>query len=120
MVMVEEIIRTHIDAGYFTRQPEGIVYTVGGHPLLAVTGTIDHEHGLHTRPATALVKESMRLGLTRAYVVAGDRYGRAGSIMSLLMLAARQGTQASLIAEGTDPERLLELYRVLTGNQARA
>lgn len=115
--MVEELIKRCIKDGYFAAQPSGLVYPVAD-AIFGINGTIEHELGLHARPVTIFVHKAQELGIDRAYVVKGDRYGHSGSIMSLLMLAAPKGTPVSLVANhGTEPEQLQQLYRVLVGRQ---
>ncbi|GEM_PF-1575066 len=119
--MIEHILRGHIAAGYFARQlatlPYGTVFPVeGAEALHGVHGSIAHPEGLHTRPTTQFVKRAKELGIDRAYVVAGDKYGHTGSILSLLPLGVRQGEHVTLVADhGEEPNKLVELYRVLTG-----
>src|SRR3989344_3296347 len=119
MVMVEHIIERHIAAGYFARQPHGVVYPLetdqGSHNtdgLHGISVLIGHPDGLHARPATQFIHTARRLGVHPAYVVASDRHGSADSILFLLSLGAARGTHVTLVAHhGTEPDKLFELYR---------
>lgn len=119
--MVEHIIRAHIAAGYFARQvakrSHGEVYLVEGtEDLHGIHGAIAHPEGLHTRPTTQFVKRTKELGIDRAYVIAGERYGHTGSLLSLLPLGVRQGESVTLVAKHSmEPDKLLALYHTLTG-----
>jgi hypothetical protein len=114
--MVEEIIKKHLETGYFIQQREGVVYEIDA-GIRGINGKVEHECGLNLLKTTAFIQESRRLGVDRAFVVAGDRYGNSRSVMSLLMLDTPYGAPVSLVANhDTPPETLLRLYRVLTGN----
>ncbi len=59
--------------------------------------------GLHARACAKLVKAAARYE-SRVELLQGDAYADAKSIMSLMMLAAPQGSQLTLRAVGADAE----------------
>lgn len=118
--MVEEIIQKHIADGGFGNRPISTIYPIGDSGmLLGISGVVQYPDGLHARPATRMVQETTRLGIGSAYVIAGARYARTSSILSLLMLRVPRGTSVSLVApHDTQHDKLFSLYRVLVGDQA--
>jgi len=84
------------------------------------TITIRNRLGLHARPATMFVETAMRFN-------AGIRVRRSDrtndcdgkSIMQLLILAATQGTELELVAEGPDAEEALDALSALAEAQFR-
>jgi phosphotransferase system HPr (HPr) family protein len=69
--------------------------------------TVTNPQGLHARPADMFVRLAMRFESTVAIVRDGDRFD-GKSILSLMTLAAEQGTQLLLQAEGPDAEEALQ------------
>ena len=61
---------------------------------------------LHARPAALLVRTAMRFNAT-VQVFANDRRADAKSLLALLGLGARRGTDLRLSAEGPDAELAL-------------
>ena len=79
-------------------------------PSLIVT--IANRLGLHARAAAQVVR------IASAYesdirIVRGDKEVDGKSIMGLMMLAASQGTEIEIRAEGVDAEDALEALREL-------
>jgi len=63
--------------------------------------TLQHEAGLHARPAALFVKTASRF--TSAITVrAGEKQANAKSIIQVLTLGARQGTTITITADGAD------------------
>lgn len=62
--------------------------------------------GLHARPAARFVQTASRYRST-VVIVHGAREANAKSLLSLLGLALRQGSEISLRAEGVDAEPAL-------------
>jgi phosphocarrier protein len=74
--------------------------------------TIANRLGLHARAAAQVVR------IASAYesdirIVRGDKEVDGKSIMGLMMLAASQGTEIEIRAEGVDAEDALEALREL-------
>ena len=68
---------------------------------------------LHARPAATFVKAAMRFA-SRIEVLAGDRAADAKSLLAVLALGAKGGTELRLRADGDDaPAALDELATVL-------
>ena len=65
--------------------------------------TIINRLGLHARACAKLVKAAARYE-SRVELLQGDESADAKSIMSLMMLAAPQGSQLTLKAEGADAQ----------------
>ncbi len=76
--------------------------------------TVVNPQGLHARPADMFVRLAMQFDATIEIVREGDRFD-GKSILSLMTLAAQQGTQLLLQADGADAaealESLAELFR---------
>jgi phosphocarrier protein HPr len=73
------------------------------------------EVDLHARPAAQLVRTAMRYAASIT-VVAGERHADAKSLLSVLGLGARRGTELRLRAEGQEATRALDaLVACVTG-----
>ena len=79
---------------------------------LTRTVTVVNPQGLHARPAHMVVLTANRFPC-RIEVVRGDLEVDAKSIMSLMMLAAEEGTELLLRAEGPEAAEALEALAVL-------
>ena len=75
------------------------------------TVTVVNPQGLHARPVDQFVKLAVQFKSKIEVVKAGERVD-GKSILSVLTLAAEQGTQLSIEATGHDAEEALE---ALTG-----
>ena len=62
---------------------------------------------LHARPAAQFVRTAMGFGAT-VQVFANDRWADAKSLLAVLALGARRGTELRLSAEGRDAEVALD------------
>ncbi len=76
------------------------------------TFTITNELGLHARPAMLLVQAISRLDATVVIEKEGVE-ADAKSIMGVLTLAAEQGSQIHVHAEGPDAVKVIEEIRKL-------
>ncbi len=72
--------------------------------------TIDGAHGLHARPATALV-DLAKTFTADIRIRSGDKVANAKSLISLLKLGAGDGTSVHVSAEGADAEKALDAIR---------
>ena len=72
--------------------------------------------GLHARAASKLVSMASRFESTIALNKSGQ-IADAKSIMSVLMLAASQGTNLEIQAEGNDARAALEEIKTLINNR---
>lgn len=77
--------------------------------------TIINKLGLHARAAAKLVETASRFE-SRVQVVKGDREVDAKSIMPVMMLAASQGTEVELKADGPDEAAAVEALQALINN----
>jgi phosphotransferase system HPr (HPr) family protein len=80
--------------------------------------TLQHEAGLHARPAAQFVKLASRFSSTIT-VQAGSKQANAKSIVKVLGLGARQGTTITISAEGADEaEAVAALTALASGDFA--
>lgn len=68
--------------------------------------TIINKLGLHARAAAKLVETASKYD-SRVELVRDDRAVDAKSIMPVMMLAASQGTEVELMAEGPDEQQAI-------------
>jgi phosphotransferase system HPr (HPr) family protein len=73
---------------------------------VTTTVTIVNPQGLHARPADLFVKLANRFSAT-IRVTKGGEWVDGKSILSILTLAAEQGTQLQIAAQGEDAEAAL-------------
>ena len=83
--------------------------------MLKATTTIINKAGLHARAAAKLV--DLTGGLESAVQVGHDKMVDGKSILSLMMLAAVQGTELSIEVEGPDEERAMSAILELIENR---
>ncbi|MDO6586813.1 phosphoenolpyruvate--protein phosphotransferase [Salipiger sp. 1_MG-2023] len=74
------------------------------------TATIRGAHGLHARPATALVDIAKRFD-AEIQLRHGERSGNAKSLISLLRLGAEKGAEITVSAEGPQAAEALDALR---------
>jgi phosphocarrier protein len=72
--------------------------------------------GLHARAAAKLVTLASQFE-SEIHLVRGARQVNGKSIMGVMMLAASQGSQIELIAEGSDEEEALRRLEELIGQR---
>ncbi|MFO0821024.1 MAG: HPr family phosphocarrier protein [Pirellulales bacterium] len=77
------------------------------HSRLSRVVTILNPQGIHLRPADLIVKTANRFEAQIEVVKGGDRFD-AKSVLSLLTLAATQGTQLTFQAQGPDAAAALD------------
>lgn len=77
--------------------------------------TIEHEVGLHARPAALFVKTAGRFN-ANVRVRYGGREVNAKSILQVLTLGAEEGAEITVEAEGEDADAALEALRELVEN----
>ncbi len=68
---------------------------------------VKNEHGLHARVALNVLEKATMLD-SRITVCKGCEKANGCSILELLMLGAKQGTELEIIAEGGDEEKSVE------------
>ncbi|NLX56970.1 MAG: HPr family phosphocarrier protein [Planctomycetaceae bacterium] len=76
--------------------------------------TVRNPQGLHARPADMLVRRALQFAARIEILKDGERFN-GKSILSLLTLAAEQGTELVLRADGPDAEEALEALAELFG-----
>ncbi len=83
------------------------------HPTIRVT--IVNRLGLHARPAMAFVDmaSAFRGAVRVRRVDAPDEWVDGKSIMQMMLLAATQGTELEVVAEGADGEKACASLRDL-------
>jgi phosphocarrier protein len=80
------------------------------------TVLVSNAHGLHARPCLAIVNTIGRFQAT-VTVRKGDETADASSILGLMSLAAPQGTELGLLAEGPEAKEALEALVRLFANE---
>jgi len=83
--------------------------------MLKATTTIINKAGLHARAAAKLVE--ITGGLESAIQIGHDKMVDGKSILSLMMLAAVQGTEISIEVDGADEERAMSAVLKLIENR---
>ena len=77
------------------------------------TVTITNRLGLHARPAMMLVEAASKFDSDVKLTKAGGQTVDAKSIMQVMMLAATQGTQITVAADGPDAEEAVAAIEAL-------
>jgi phosphocarrier protein HPr len=78
----------------------------------SITLTIDHEAGLHARPAALFVQTAGQFA-SDITVTHGERSANAKSILTVLTLGAKQGSEVTITAEGDDAQEALDALKEL-------
>jgi phosphotransferase system HPr (HPr) family protein len=81
---------------------------------LSRTVVVTNPQGVHARPADLIVKLASRFASDIAIVKGRERVD-AKSILGILTLAATEGTELSLEADGPDAEQALDALAELVG-----
>ena len=81
-------------------------------PVLEGTLTIINKLGLHARPAALLVQEATMFGAT-IELECNETRVNGKSIMGVMMLAAAQGSDIRIFADGDDAEAAITSIRAL-------
>ena len=85
-----------------------------------ITLTVQHEAGLHARPASLFVQTASRYK-SDIRVAHGDRQANAKSILTVLGLGASRGAQITIWAEGEDAQdALAALEQLIASNFGEA
>jgi phosphotransferase system HPr (HPr) family protein len=79
------------------------------------TVKIEHEVGLHARPASMFVQTASKFS-SDIEVTHGEVQANAKSILSVLTLGAHQGAEITITAEGDDAEEALNTLVELIQN----
>lgn len=74
--------------------------------------TIINKLGLHARAAAKLVETASAFDC-QVMLCKGDREVDAKAIMPVMMLAASQGTEVELIADGSDEQQAIDALEAL-------
>ena len=81
----------------------------------SVKVTITNKLGLHARPAMSFADTASQFSSDINVIKAGNKYD-GKSIMNLMMLAATQGTELEIIANGPDADEALEALQKLVAS----
>ncbi|MGB0767675.1 MAG: HPr family phosphocarrier protein [Phycisphaeraceae bacterium] len=84
-------------------------------PASSVKVTITNKLGLHARPAMAFADAAAQFESDIYVVKSGNRFD-GKSIMNLMMLAATQGTELEIAAEGPDADAALAALQKLVAS----
>jgi phosphotransferase system HPr (HPr) family protein len=77
--------------------------------------TVNNPQGLHARPAELFVRCAMQFG-SKIEVTKGGEMVDAKSMLDVLTLAASQGAQLTIRAQGDDAEAALDALAELVNN----
>ncbi len=80
--------------------------------MLEVTAIINHEVGLHARPASMFVQTAAKYS-SDIEVIHGENKVNAKSILGVLTLGANKGAKITIKAEGEDAEEALKALEQL-------
>lgn len=80
------------------------------------TVTIKNEKGLHTRPASAFVREAARYKAS-VYLISEEVQVNGKSIMGILMLALSPGSIVTIKTDGIDESEAIEALSILLGGE---
>ncbi|MEV0586791.1 HPr family phosphocarrier protein [Nonomuraea sp. NPDC050310] len=85
------------------------------------TVAVGSRSGLHARPAKLFVQEAQRLGVAVKISVGAGKQVPAASMLGVLSLGARQGTEVTLwAADGPEGEAALDALAALLGRDLDA
>lgn len=77
--------------------------------------TINNKYGLHSRPASALVKKASNFD-SEIKLIYDGKEANTKSILGLMVLAIEPGAEVKIIAEGEDEKEALEELEELIEN----
>ncbi|MCD8339927.1 MAG: HPr family phosphocarrier protein [Burkholderiales bacterium] len=80
--------------------------------MKTITVTVTNKLGLHARPAAKLTQKANEF-LSSLTMSNGKRNVNGKSIMGVMLMAAAQGTQLQVTADGTDEDDLLKAIKEL-------
>ena len=78
--------------------------------------TIKNEKGLHTRPATELVKCASSFQ-SQIYLYYRNYQINAKSLLGILMMAASRGSKIKIVAKGEDAEKAVKAIITLAAHK---
>lgn len=84
--------------------------------MYKVETELKNETGLHARPASLFVKESVKYSSEIKVVKDGREYN-AKSIMGILSIGAGKGDRLTIVAEGRDEKEAVEALSKLVNSE---
>ncbi|CBW54446.1 Phosphocarrier protein HPr [Mycoplasma mycoides subsp. capri LC str. 95010] len=66
--------------------------------------------GLHARPASILAKEASKFS-SHITIMAGEKQGNLKSIMNVMAMAIKTGTEVTIQADGNDEEQAIKAIK---------
>ncbi|GAB6935153.1 MAG: HPr family phosphocarrier protein [Bacillota bacterium] len=84
--------------------------------MVRETVVVKLKTGLQARPAALFVQEANRYAAD-VFVEVNDKRVNAKSIMGIMSLAIRPGTEITLIAEGSDAEQAVSSLKALVSKE---
>ena len=75
--------------------------------------TVRNKQGLHARPSSVLAENALRFRDTEITIRRGDLVVDAKSIMELLLLEARCGTELTVVVSGPQAQAALDALKAL-------
>jgi len=79
------------------------------------TITVNHETGLHARPAALFVQVASKF-TSRLWVERGSKKVNAKSIMGVMSLSVSKGDEVVLIADGKDEKKAMAAIKQLVNS----
>lgn len=79
----------------------------GQSAVAEATVKVVNRNGLHARPSSVLAENALRFADTSIAIRRGDLEVDAKSIMELLLLEARRGTELTLVATGPQAQEAI-------------
>ncbi|AJM71672.1 HPr family phosphocarrier protein [Mycoplasma yeatsii] len=74
------------------------------------TAVITDKVGLHARPASVLAKEASKF-ISSITIIAGEKKGNLKSIMNIMAMAIKTGTEVTIEADGSDADDAIEAVK---------
>ncbi|UWD35187.1 HPr family phosphocarrier protein [Mycoplasma cottewii] len=74
------------------------------------TAVITDKVGLHARPASVLAKEASKF-ISSITIITGEKKGNLKSIMNIMAMAIKTGTEVTIEADGSDAAAAIEAVK---------
>lgn len=84
-------------------------------PFVQRTVKVLNPYGLHMRPASVFVKVAMKLKST-VQIRKNEKVVNGKSLMSMITLAAQQGTELELMVHGEDALQAIDILATILGS----
>ncbi|WP_434341841.1 HPr family phosphocarrier protein [Mycoplasma putrefaciens] len=78
--------------------------------MATFTAVITDKVGLHARPASVIAKEASKFS-SEITIIAGEKKGNLKSIMNVMAMAIKTGTEVTIQADGSDADNAIEAIK---------